>query len=661
MREEQIVRLFGVREETVRERLDDVLTEDAQSAILSYAQQEAVFRFSAEDSELYEAVKGRLGAYIYSETDETLEQRVVALLNQKAQTVAVAESCTGGMLASRLTAVSGCSQVFGTGVVSYSWECKKQLLGVSLQTLETYGAVSAQTAREMADGIRRRSGAAIGIGITGEAGPTAAEDKPVGTVFVSLADKKRCWVRVLHLDGDRDSVRRVATSYALDMVRRYLEAFPTVMAGGERHSAYAEKRRQEAVVQKKQHRLISALLPWRGSIKRRLVKILAWLSVLVLLTVGIVVLYNRVLAPASNRELQDELAAIYWNGSSDLTAEPVEGDYPSGMKAQFRGLYDINTDVAGWIRVPETSVNYPVMQYANGYYANHNFNDQYSIYGQPYFDDLTTTEALQTNRLLMICGNNTRDEQMFSDIVSYRRIAYLQEHAVVEMSTLYEDALWEIFAVVLVDERDRAEVFDYHPRVFESNAAFAAYIHNLEQRSMFTANVTVTAQDQILLLVTDVQKEYHFSGARLVVAARRVEAPTEGLTYTHNAAVEWPQAYERYTTTRRPFVTSATTTTTASLTTSALSTTQPSTSVNELTTVTSSTDTTVSTVTVDDATTTVSSTEESTTPTTQESTTTGSTTEETGGSTTITSSKKTDTSSSGDADEENTDDDNLGN
>ena len=107
-------------------------------------------------------------------------------------------------------------------------------------------AVSAETAREMADGVRRQAGADIGIAITGEAGPQAAEDKPVGTVFVALADAKRSWVKELHLDAtamDRAVVRRVAASYGLDLLRRYLQAYPTVMAGGERHTDYADRQR----------------------------------------------------------------------------------------------------------------------------------------------------------------------------------------------------------------------------------------------------------------------------------------------------------------------------------------------------------------------------------------------------------------------------------
>ncbi len=150
------------------------------------------------------------------------EHRAVALLKQCGWTVALAESCTGGLVAARLTAVPGCSQVFGTGVVSYSWECKQQLLGVTRETLETYGAVSAETARAMAAGIRQRTGATLGVAITGEAGPQSAEGQPVGTVFVALASAVEVLVDKLQLDGDREAIRQAAASHALDWLCRYI-------------------------------------------------------------------------------------------------------------------------------------------------------------------------------------------------------------------------------------------------------------------------------------------------------------------------------------------------------------------------------------------------------------------------------------------------------
>ncbi|MBQ4612270.1 MAG: nicotinamide-nucleotide amidohydrolase family protein [Clostridia bacterium] len=597
---EQQLRLFGVQESVVRERLTDLLLREDLSLTLFNEQGDIRLHLAASPETLAWAVgeiDERLGAYVYSTDGSSLEQQAVTLLKEKGKTVAVAESCTGGLLASRLTAVPGCSSVFGTGVVSYSWECKKKLLGVQARTLEDYGAVSEQTAREMADGIRRQSGAAVGIGITGEAGPQAAETQPVGTVFVALADAKRTWVKHLQLDAamSREDIRLAAVAQALDLLRRYMLAYPMVMAGGERHG---QVRRQSPPppAQTKRQRLLTAILPWHGKGKARLIKFVAWAMALLVLMGGILMVYNRVLSPYTNRELQDNLANLYWSETSDLTVEGTQNDaYPLGMRAQFRGLYDINRDIAGWVRIPETELNYPVTVYRDGYYDNHSFNDQFSVYGQPYFDKTATVDALSSRSVTVIRGNNTRDGQMFSSLLSYRRIAYLREHPIVEMNTLYDTARWEIFAVLVVDDHARASEFEYYREHFADNAAFDDYIAKLKQRSLFECSATPNAEEDILLLVTNAEREYHVSGAHLVVAARRLETNADpSTTYAINDRALMPSAIAKATTTTATTIatTSSSTTTTSITTSSTTDTTQPSSSTDASDTTASATDTT---------------------------------------------------------------------
>ena len=149
--------------------------------------------------------------------------RAVAALKEQGLTVATAESCTGGMIAAALTDVAGASRVFGTGVVSYSWDCKRNLLGVSTVTLETEGAVCAATAAQMAEGVRRVAAASVGVSVTGEAGPVVAEHHPVGTVFIGLADEGGTMVEEHHFDGDRAAIRRQAAKAVLRLLIRRLE------------------------------------------------------------------------------------------------------------------------------------------------------------------------------------------------------------------------------------------------------------------------------------------------------------------------------------------------------------------------------------------------------------------------------------------------------
>ena len=152
-----------------------------------------------------------------------LAARAVALLKDKELTVAIAESCTGGMIAAAITDVAGASRVFGTGVVSYSCDCKRKLLGVSADTLAAEGAVCAATAAQMAEGVRRVGDATIGVSVTGEAGPVAAESHPVGTVFIGLADGEGTVTEEHHFEGDRTAIRRQAACAVLSLLIRRLE------------------------------------------------------------------------------------------------------------------------------------------------------------------------------------------------------------------------------------------------------------------------------------------------------------------------------------------------------------------------------------------------------------------------------------------------------
>lgn len=146
--------------------------------------------------------------------------KIVELLKKYNLTVSTAESCTGGLLSGAITAVSGSSEVFNAGIVTYSNEAKMKYLGVKEETLSNYGAVSRQTALEMSMGVKKANCSDIGVGITGIAGPTGGTaEKPVGLVFISVNDV----VTENHFDGDRDNVRKSAVVKALNMLYDFVE------------------------------------------------------------------------------------------------------------------------------------------------------------------------------------------------------------------------------------------------------------------------------------------------------------------------------------------------------------------------------------------------------------------------------------------------------
>ena len=164
----------------------------------------------------------------------SVENVVVKGLKEKGLRLAVAESCTAGKISAALTSVPGASEVFDFGASTYSNEMKQKLLGVKNETLQKFGAVSAETASQMASGIKAFANADLGLSVTGVAGPGCSENKPAGLVYISLCDGKHTWVEKLMVgraENDREKVRNSAVATALDLVRRYLAFLPDCMPG----------------------------------------------------------------------------------------------------------------------------------------------------------------------------------------------------------------------------------------------------------------------------------------------------------------------------------------------------------------------------------------------------------------------------------------------
>jgi nicotinamide-nucleotide amidase len=163
-----------------------------------------------------------LGEHLYSTEGEAMEEVVARALTENRATIAVAESCTGGLLAERLTNIPGSSSYFLGGVVCYSNELKSSLVDVPAELIESKGAVSPEVALALADGIRKRTGATIGVGVTGIAGPGGGTpEKPVGLVHIGIADERGPRDRRFQFPGDRERIRMHASQTALDSVRRY--------------------------------------------------------------------------------------------------------------------------------------------------------------------------------------------------------------------------------------------------------------------------------------------------------------------------------------------------------------------------------------------------------------------------------------------------------
>jgi nicotinamide-nucleotide amidase len=173
-----------------------------------------------------ERVRGILGDYIYGVDADSLEGAVLELLKARGLTFAAAESCTGGLVAKRITDLPGASAVFPGGVNVYSDSAKAALLGIDGDLIAREGAVSDIVAREMAVKVRARLGADIGVGITGVAGPDTDGKHAVGEVYIALADEKGVFCRLYTLGKTRERVRLAAANNAFDLIRRRLMGLP---------------------------------------------------------------------------------------------------------------------------------------------------------------------------------------------------------------------------------------------------------------------------------------------------------------------------------------------------------------------------------------------------------------------------------------------------
>ncbi len=176
-----------------------------------------------------EKIRNILGAYIFTSEDKSMEEVVGELMEKNRMTISIAESCTGGLLGHRLTSIPGSSEYFERGVIVYSNKSKMEILGVKQRTLDNYGAVSEQAAREMAEGIRRTSNTDLGLAVTGIAGPSGGtEEKPVGTVFLGLSVNGNTYSGGYSFEGSRGKVKSNSSEMALDWVRRHINGYPFI-------------------------------------------------------------------------------------------------------------------------------------------------------------------------------------------------------------------------------------------------------------------------------------------------------------------------------------------------------------------------------------------------------------------------------------------------
>ncbi len=484
-----------------------------------------------------EEINGVLGNVVYAEENISLQEKVVSLLLQNGKKIATAESCTAGMLSEMLTDVSGASQVFEFGVSAYANRVKNEVLGVPESLLKKYGAVSSQVAEAMAKGAAQKGKADFGVGITGVAGPTGGtKEKPVGTVFVSLYDGKRCFTRKLNCNPEspREKIRLMSVMNALDMVRLYLIRDARFVPPS------GQPKTEDGVVskKKKKKKWWQTIIPLKGDSTMEVVrKVIMMVCVLVFLgSAGYIVDY--LYQSYETQKMQHHYANIFH-----------QEDLP--LVDRFAELRKINPDIVGWLKVPGTKCDNPVVQTVdNNKYLNTTFEGETSKYGTLYADYRNKFEGLQLSDNTVIYGHHMKDGLMFGQLNRLRKLETYKENPVLQFTTSYDRDImnWKIVSVFLIntEKHDATDVlFNYHIPNFKSETQFYEYLNEIQQRSFILTGVDVLYGDKLLTLSTC---SYEFSDARLVVVARRVrdgESPTVDISKAKiNYDVVTPKAWK---------------------------------------------------------------------------------------------------------------------
>jgi len=229
----KVLRFFGIGESLLEEKLMDLIDRQSNPTIAPLANEaEATIRLTAKAKSLAEAnqmivgveaeIESRVGQFIYGYNDDSLASVVSRLLREKALTLTVAESCTGGLISQMLTSLPGSSEIFAGGIVSYSSHAKINVLGVPSDIIAETGTVSGETAKAMATEALNQFEADVAVSVTGVAGPDPTENKPVGTVFIGLATEQGCQSFSLQLSGSRPNIQLRAAKYALFHVYQWL-------------------------------------------------------------------------------------------------------------------------------------------------------------------------------------------------------------------------------------------------------------------------------------------------------------------------------------------------------------------------------------------------------------------------------------------------------
>lgn len=597
--------VFGMGESAIAEKISQYCLQDNPVVATYYDNNECRVSITATAKTEAEAeaicsktildIREILGDCVYGCDSLGLVHEVVNSLRASNLKISTAESCTGGMLSQSLTSVPHSSEAVEIGILAYSNRIKKDALSVPQEVLDEYGAISVQTAMYLAKNVRILSDSDIGVSITGNAGPSASEDKPVGLVYIGLADRTKYFIKKLTLPStyDRDKIRTYSTLAALDLVRKYISARPSVLPGmvgfdsefvfenDERitpvkssqseniigdttlqtsfnsnadflvfeHDEDADVLEKEPVKKEKNIKnppksekksLFKRVFPTKNDkVIDIIIKIIAIIAVIGLM--------------ASSVALITHFATEYYQRSvisearDEFDFDNLDKSTDDNKFVSFAQLAKENPDIRAWIYISNTNINNPVYQSKdNDYYLNHNMLKKKSRYGALFFDYRNNISENESSKNLTIYGHNMKDKSMFATLLNYRKLDFYKENSVIELKSLYEQNKYAIFSVMITagnSKDDNGTLYPFYRSEFNSDADFIDWINEAKERSIINTLVEVNPDDEILTLSTCC---YDFDNARFVVMAKKIasDEKTPIVDSAHyNPNPRYPQAW----------------------------------------------------------------------------------------------------------------------
>ena len=472
-------------------------------------------------SEIKNTVMKRLGQNVIN-NHNNVQEALVELLKARKLKLATAESCTSGLISSKITQISGASEVFHYGLSAYSNDIKINALNVQESVIEKYGAVSSQTAASMAIGAMRSGDADIGLSITGVAGPDKSEGKPVGLIYIGLCDKAGLWVLKLELNGNkynREEIRERAANIALDFVRRYLsfENFGCDLYRGEDSDcttieqltgfsidasveypiAYNDSVSKTVALSNIQDTFGNFFDSTKSTTFGFIRKLISW--ILVILTLVFTIKMISFFSVENNEiSLNKAILREYHKQSENNNKYYINKD---GIFEMFSGLKSYNDDFFAWVCNSNSDINSAVMKSEkDNYYLSHNFNKKPSSYGLIAIDsDCTLNNSIKAKNIILY-GKNNSNGLAFGNLDKYLDLTYYKNNPTIQLVTLNTKKEYVIFAVAKIDINDG---FKFDKSSFANNNELFQYLDDINTRSLYSTNIISNHENDYLTLITD--------------------------------------------------------------------------------------------------------------------------------------------------------------